>query len=261
MRLKESTQPRYTLELGLVKMTEMRRLSDLEELLNRLTGASIATSANFSPSAMTATGASLETSPPPDQEKKTLTAEPSAITHADDTAEDPEIPVYAFDQEPSDLLEPPKFNNYNDIEPPLPTSYFDDKSFSGLVTKLEPLTSIELEHVADEKLDDAYEMALLRAGDDLSPIPGAPSLVDRLLGRASGTSVSAGTAAAAIAPARDISRFTPPIIEEDNEPVEQIVLSADPTEEELRAYARSLPSVRRLIRLFKAEIVEIKRTR
>lgn len=261
-RLKDTTQSRYTLELGLVKMAEMRRLVALEALLDRLgdpTGTPGPPNA-ASPAAAAAT--SLTAPPTGNLEKKTPAADPLAIKRDDeveDVDDEPDRSSYRLEEEPPYFQERPgSYDNVDVVPPP----FLDDHSLDELPTKLEPLTDAELEHVIDEKLDDRFESALMRSGDDLSPITGASSLVTGLLGRTLTGSISAaaGSSGAAAAPARDLSRFAPPIVEEDEGPVEHVVLSENPTEEELRAFARSLPSVRRLMRLFKAEIVEVKRT-
>ncbi len=263
-RLKDSTQPRYTLELGLVKMTEMRRLADIGTLIERLGRLSIPSESSAAePEAVFAAPAStpeIRRTEEEDEEKKTPAADIPDSFVTDEDCGSPEGPSEPIFEDPHDLLEPPI---YDDVPPPdhpeIP-DFISNDSLTELPLKLEPLTSKELDHVDDERLDDAYEAALLRTGDSLGPIPDAPLLVAKLLGRSPSAQIVGGPggAASAVAPARDLSRFAPPVIEEDNDPVDPIELSPVPSEEELKLYARSLPAVRRLMRIFRAEIAEVK---
>jgi hypothetical protein len=54
--------------------------------------------------------------------------------------------------------------------------------------------------------------------------------------------------------------FTPPDLTEADEPIEQITLPADPTDEQLLAFAQHHPLARKVMRIFRATIVEVKRS-
>lgn len=117
-----------------------------------------------------------------------------------------------------------------------------------------------LQHFADAKLDDAYDEALRLCGDDLLPIKTAGQLADSLSPhkrRANIGAHSAGGGTAAM-PAVDLSDIMPKDLGEEG-PVELPVLGADPTAEELAAFANALPSVRLIKHVFRAEVVEVRR--
>jgi hypothetical protein len=66
-----------------------------------------------------------------------------------------------------------------------------------------------------------------------------------------------GSNGTATAPARDLSAYAAPVLEIDTETVELPVLSDDPTDEELVAYASAHPDVRRVMRVFRAKVVSV----
>ncbi len=255
--LKDATQPRYALELGLVKIIEAGRLMSIADILKRLAvlegGASNGTAAQ--PQAIaTPIPKATPATPHATQEKKTLKSRPEPVS---DTKEE------APDQLPSDLPELPE--DFEDLAPDLELP--DERSYSpmdtieldSLPTKLPPISSEMLEHVDDKYLDAAFEQSLLRSGDDLRPIQGAAAIVASVMSNGSGGRVG-GSNGTATAPARDLSAYAPPAIDDDDEPVEIPVLSADPTDEELLEYAKAHPLVRKTMRIFRAKIVEVTRT-
>lgn len=239
--LKEAIQPRYMIETGLVKLVEMRRVVAVEELLERLgrieqalAGSDARLESSENASAATA-------------EKKTLNSEPD-IPDPDPEPPDYDPPVY--DEQP---LEPP---------PPLAVdlSFIDD-----LPIKLAPIDSESLEHVEDTWLDAAYDRKLVLTGDDLGPLKSVETFVERF-SRGSGGAAFAGNgtngAGAAAAPAVDpalSSMFAPPVFAETDEDPDSVpVLPENATEEDLRAYVASHPIAKRVMRVFRASIVDVK---
>jgi len=118
-----------------------------------------------------------------------------------------------------------------------------------------------LEHTDDTRLDAGYEEKLTWSGDRLMPINGASELVELYFGNGqfSASPTAAPNGGAATAPARivDVASIAPRF--EPIEDVELPILSDDPSEAELMAYAEAHPVVRAATRVFRAKIVEVKK--
>ena len=270
--LKDSSNPRYTLEIGLVKLTEMRRLADLEMLLGKLgsldAGSISATNVappvqkpEPQPAASAATAAA--------EEKKTLKSEPTAVK----PSPLPEEPPDFFDRPP--LEEPEDFQYSHEPvfnEPPPerftapPTeampiaaeaSAFDISFVNTLPSKLPPLTAEELEHTEDQWLDDTYDDVLAAAGDDLLPIASARELVAMLDPQ---SSINTKPRAAKPASNGIYDQFAPPPpVEDKDDDGPPIILSDDPTDEEIIAFAKSQAKIKRVMRIFRGDIIAVKR--
>ena len=115
-----------------------------------------------------------------------------------------------------------------------------------------------MEHIADTRLDDAYEERLLVTGDDLMPIAGVEKLVEAFIGRPASTSLTAaitnGNGSTGTAAAR---AFAPSASSASPEPVHLPTLSDDPTPEELEQYALAHPTVKAAMNIFRAKIVKV----
>jgi hypothetical protein len=130
------------------------------------------------------------------------------------------------------------------------------------MVRLPVLSSDDLAHFDDSRLDDLYEEKLSLTGDDLRLIDNAAELVAPLI-PAPATRQTAGMAngngsAAAVVPAFDVEALRNEISPEINE-VEIPELGDDPTDEQLLEYARAHIGVRTAMRVFRAKIVEVKR--
>jgi hypothetical protein len=128
--------------------------------------------------------------------------------------------------------------------------------------RLPALTPAELEHFDDSRLDEAYEDKLAVTGDDLLPISGAADFIQPLVAPFSvATRVPRGAngTAAAVVPAYDITELRNEISPKF-EPVEIPELGDQPSETELVEYAKAHPNVQQAIRVFRAKIVEVKRS-
>jgi DNA polymerase III subunit gamma/tau len=240
-RLKDATQTRYALEIGLVSLVEMRRLVPLEDILERLAKLESSLSGTL-PRDEREEAASVSAVPAA-EEKKTLIAD--------------EPPAYS--ESPQDPPEPDELIEEFSPEPPADDRPLVDISFvESTPIKLPLLTSEELEHIDDSRLDAAFEDALLGSGDDLKPINKASEIVARLFegGVAYPVASSGGTAAAV---ARDYAAYMPQLSAIAEETSELPVLSDQPTEEELMAYAAAHPEVRKVMRVFGAKIVGVRR--
>ncbi len=231
--LRDAAHPRYVLEIGLVKLIEMRKVGSIEELIERMNTLTGGTPQN-----------AAAASAPAAVEKKTLISEPP---QAPEPSEPPtEIELEA---EPEPIIDEPPFDSTEPefIEPPVVART------SGW---LPPPTAEMLAHVDDKRLDNGYEMQLAWSGDDLLPIDGAPDIVEKWLGsgfaaeRPQTVPASSGTAFAPTYEPRPAAAA---------DPVDLPVLSAEPTETELLEYANAHPAVREAIRVFRAKIVEVRR--
>lgn len=300
-KLRDATQPRYVLEIGLVKLIEMRRVAPLEQILERLAKLENALSSgniNIEPSNIENT----KTAAPPTAEKKKLTVDftheevpfpvsEKAISDSRFNDSNQTIPekVEPLEENKKDefISSEPNFlqngkseiqsmissftSEVRGIEPETlnlkpETSFKPDliETIANMPSKLPPISAEDLEHIEDAKLDDAYETKLLRLGDNLYPIKNASKIIEVLLGSSSETSVSAtietssngnGTAAA---PARK-PIFEIPVFETEDENAPLPELSENPTEEEIWHYAQSHPVTKKLIRIFRGKLVEVKK--
>lgn len=246
--LREAAHPRYVLEIGLVKLIEMRSVPGIESILERLDALSAGVPIAAVPrsTAISASAKPVETVP----EKKTLKTEPSPVVQGI-ASEPPD--VESIDETTVD--EPPVIEVCAAKEPVIET-------FKP-VFRLPSLSAVELEHVEDQRLDDAYDDKLRITGDDLLPIKSVEQLVETFLGikaAAKGTtqiSVINGLAAAA-APAFDVTQLNE--IVPKNELVDLPVLGDDPTEEQLLAYANAHPTVKAAKSIFRAKIVKVSKS-
>ncbi|HUR98490.1 MAG TPA: DNA polymerase III subunit gamma/tau, partial [Pyrinomonadaceae bacterium] len=249
-KLKEAVQPRYVLETGLVKLTEMRRIVPIEQLLERL--AQLENAIGETPTS------SAESSFAATAEKKTLIFEPAGPEE-----EPPDISARF------ELAGEPVFEN-NDPLPEPPPEFIPepprapaiDLSFiDSLPVKLAPIESEALEHVEDAWLDSAYELKLARSGDDLLPILAAASLAENLFGKVAGEPASHhaanGSNGTAAAPALS-AVFVPPDLDPVDEEYEPVNLPPNASKEELLAYASNHPLAKKAMRIFRAKIVDVK---
>ena len=238
--LKEAVQPRYVLETGLVKLTEMRRVAPIEQLLERLGRLEEALGRgdiNLGAGKSEAAAAS---------EKKTLVSEPDIP--------EPEFPPYFPSDEPPEPVPEPA--RQTPVVPAIDLSFLD-----SMPVKLLPIDAADLEHVEDTWLDTAYERKLELSGEDLAPIANAGEIIASILGGFEREVVrsSSNGSAAATAPALS-TVFTPPDLDTQQEDFAiAATLPADPTDEQLLAYAASHPLTKKAMRIFRAKIVEVKR--
>ena len=265
-KLREATQPRYVLEIGLVKLVEMRRVMPIEKLLERLAKLENAVGNGNFQTEVVKEDISVE----PKTEKKTLTIDfpieeiPFPVKKVDD-------PVLQTERE--EIISPPSeirnetsedksFIN-SDVIPKFENQTSINEFVNSMPVKLEPIDAEELEHIEDAWLDDAYERKLQILGDDLSPLPNASKLVEILLGADSSNQMTATIetstgSGAAFAPAKEPIAFVPPGYEEEiSEEIPE--LPVNPTDEELWKYAENHPLTKKALRIFRGRIVEVKK--
>jgi len=336
-KLREATQSRYVLEIGLVKLIEMRRVAPIEKILERLAKLENALSNGNSPIE------NIVKAETP-LEKKTLKVDfpLEEVPFPTKTVQSPESKVLS----PIELSEPPEFADSFAVlsEPPIETNGFstlseppavadgfsisqetkpvhevftfqneetsETDSFSNVSStdisnlkskfaeeqkstnkdlltsddgqnpqisnfnsfdfiasmpvKMPPISSEDLEHFDEDKLDTAYANKLSRADDNLLPIKNAAKIVEELVGVNHSNGFSAVSehqngSAAATAPAKSKPVFEMPNFDYDDESEELPVLSDKPTSEELMAYAQKHPNVKKVLRAFRGKIVEVKK--
>ncbi len=278
-KLREATQPRYVLEIGLVKLVEMRRVAPLEKILERLANLEKALSGeNFSIKDSTQQKAA-DTS----IEKKTLTVDfpldevPFPVSGAavsNDNSQKPtainEAKGNAHFDEVSPFDEPSAFPAKQTS--PI-TGFVPDPSFAAnaakiiesMPVKLPPISSEELEHIDDDWLDNAFDRKLQQLGDDLSPIKNAPQIVELLFSENQQNNFTAkietanGGAATAAAPAKNKPNFIIPTFDDEEASTELPILPENPTEEDLWQYAHNHPMVKKALRIFRGKIIEVTR--
>ena len=283
-KLRDANEPRYVLEIGLIKLIEMRRVMPIEKLLERIASlekvlangdfSSIKNSEsqndqienNVKEPEKIVEKKTLETDVPREEIPFPISAKPSPENFAE------EIPPKV---EFAEVPEEPPFEIQNYEEPPDFEPFEQNQNFSDaklsfnpneMPVKMIPISEEELEHVEDDWLDDAYELKLQLAGDNLMPIKNGSKILEIVLGESVENQISAqidissgnGTAAAR-AKEKTEPIFVPPGFDIEEENGEIPVLPENPTDEEMRIYAESHPLVKKIIRIFRGNIVEIKK--
>lgn len=290
-KLREATQSRYVLEIGLVKLIEMRRVAPLEKILERLAKLENALSNGNLPIESVAQAQTLS-------EKKTLKIDfppeeipfPTKEVQSSKSKVQSEIGVN-FDD--ISTFENNESNVESVSESQISDSVFQDESLSKVSSfeseivevenpisnlqhlksakfldsvriKLPPISSEDLEHFEEDKLDTAYENKLTRNDDNLLPIGNAAKIVEEMLGTNQTNNFPANSenqtgSAAAFAPAKAKPFFEIPNFDTDDESEELPVLSENPTQAELLDYAHKHPIVKKVLRTFRGKIVEIKK--
>ena len=251
-KLREAAQSRYVLEIGLVKLIEMRSVTAVETLLERIAALESRLSGAPIPTAQADSAAAGV------PEKKTLNAAPPVkapefFEPPDETLDEPPEPVFISVSDLVAAVSP---------KPELTAEQLAyDLSFLETIDfPLPDIPSEDLEHADDDWLDNAYELRLQAAGDSLQPIPNAAELVETAIKRKTGLNPSGNSngSSAAAAPALEVVPFSIPQFEEEPE-LEAPVLSENPTEEELIAYAKADRTVRTALKIFRGTIKEVRK--
>jgi DNA polymerase III subunit gamma/tau len=291
-KLRDASQPRYALEIGLVKLIEMRRVSSVETILERLAKLENA----LSNGSFQVDISSEETTSQPSAEKKKLAVDfpleevPFPVREVQSSTFNVQSPADKnLNESPAAVISEPVSGNLENgnsaytekkepIPPPLqnrvelqnktpePAQKIDlAEMIASMPSKFPPISSEDLEHIEDGWLDAAYETKLLISGDDLFPIKNASKLAESLLADTIKTESAAkvensnGAAGAAAAPAREKTIFAPPTFDRADETGEIPELPENPTEEELWQYAANHPLTKKVMRAFRGKLVEVKK--
>lgn len=240
--LRKATQERYILEIGLIKLIEMRRVASLEKIIERLallekvlgngdfaqnSEETAAPPQNFAPTVEKKTsivdfsreevpfevGATKSVVFKEDTKTAKETNQTETGTNGGAGAETAPIekPESFSPTIESALTEPLRVETFSakppEISPAKTFQPLDADFINSVQIKLPPIAAEDLEHIEDNWLDNAYEEKLKREGDNLNAIEAAEEIVLRLLGNAS-TNYTAqsfqanGGSAAAFAPAK-----------------------------------------------------------
>ncbi len=273
LKLHDALQPRYMLEIGLVKLIEMRRVTPIEKLLERIAKLESAIAVgNFALSEEKQVNQTNQT-----EEKKTLTIdfppedtpfpvsssanppkiEEKIIEQRVESAPEPPNKAWDFAEEKAQAESPEKTKTSEFIE------NFTANFVDNISINLSLITSEELEHIEDNWLDAAYEKKLMLAGDDLTFIPNASKIVEKIIGisvkkETIEVESSNGGGALGVARAREIAEMIPQLNE--LEKFEEIpVMPENPSDEELFKYAESHPLVKKALKIFRGKIIEVKK--
>ena len=255
LRLREATQSRHVLEMGLVKLTEMKRLSSIDSILERLH----ALEKSLSQGSQLTSGSSdseglekknLNTLPterpeptPPQQETIPTTQAPAG--EAPESAVPEEAPfIDTLDED-------------HDFDP---DATFAERIRASVLEnawiKVAPISSEDLQHFTEDKLDEAFRLRLSREGDTLLPIANASAVVQPLIQSQSIGSEEGGGLVVAES-RRNTIVLNVPDININAGPVP--VLSENPTEDELKLFAESHPDVQKVLKVFRGKVVDVKR--
>lgn len=243
-KLREASHSRFVLEIGLIRLVEMRKVAAMEAIIERL---DLIEQRFSSGGAIDPSHSVQERTPPAVSEKKTLKIDMPPAVSSPLLVEESETPAsidLSHSETRNPVIKPAE-------KPPIPYSF--------ATVRLPPLSADELQHFDDTKLDDAFEAALQSSGDTLALLPNAAEVVRNLLGEDVENSYAAmyssknGHAAAA-APARDLPSIHPV---EKQENLELPELGENPSQELLFQYASAHPIVRMAARVFRAKIVSV----
>ncbi len=281
-KMRDATEPRYLLEIGLIKLLEMRNLTPIEELLERLSKLELALSGDYS---VTEERVKAIAAAP---EKKTLTPEiwpenvpfpvkndpkRKEISNKKESIPDPGV-FQGRDQIPKAPAKAPEEAPLKELAPEVnPTIRNSIKNrikidVDSMPVKLDPISAEELEHIEDKKLDNAYEEHLRREGDTLRVFPDPDELVSMLLKRESETvaatySSIGNNSVTAIGVARATENKALDIVSEmaAYEEIDETlpVLPENPNAEQLLEYAENHPAVKKVKRIFRGTIVNVSR--
>lgn len=280
-KLREANESRYVLEIGLVKLIEMRRVAPLEKILERLANLENALANGNLPT---------ENLPQtPTTEKKSLKVDfaaeevPFDVGNRFETTkvENPVKPQQIVETQKSDKPEiessfdkdeppfemnepPPDFPPFEENEQMPEVPQFSPPNFqiedfmTELPTILAELSSEELEHIEDNWLDAAFEKKLLRTGDNLYALKNASALATKIIGTKQTISVSNGNGTAAqTAKEKPVLNITMPEFEIESDEIPE--LPENPTEEQLREYAENHPITKRIKRIFRGTLISVER--
>ncbi len=279
-KLREATQPRYVLEIGLVKLVEMRRVVPIEKILERLAKLETALTSGTFQSETPTPKEDRAASP----EKKTLTVDfpleevPFPISNAaissieENNLADSIVEIIEKKPVSAEALTfedfPPTLTSLPEtVRQPISTPTFAEaaaKTIESMPVKLPPISSEELEHIEDNWLDDAFERKLQILGDNLAPIKNASQIIEILLGENQPNNLAAqiettNGSAAAFAPAKDKPAFVIPNFDEEESSMEMPILPENPTEAEMWTYAENHPLIKKALRVFRGKIVEVRK--
>lgn len=281
-KLREANEPRYMLEVGLIKLIEMRRVQPIEQLLERLGKLEqvlISSELTAEPNHQTSKNSDLQTP----LEKKTLTPDfppeevPFPVKRVQLKAGGGESAEFSV--ESAENIESPDITDNQNEDIQDKTEEFDEPinpfetektsiiNIDAMPVKLEPIATEELEHIDDKWLDEVYEYKLTHEGDELKTILNVEKIVKDFLNHneeskiPADVSVSTQKNGSATAPARVKENKALDIVTEMTtyEKIDETIpeLPENPTEEELINYAENHPTVKKVLRVFRGKLIKV----
>jgi DNA polymerase-3 subunit gamma/tau len=251
--LRTAANPRYTLEIGLVKLAELGTVRSIEEILRSLDA--LTGNAAARPAASPAALPEKKTLNPESQPRKEAQEpKPSEKNEGGPSYDDGE-PEYLADDIPDEeyfLDEFPMEPVSHPEDVPMPGP---DPALAGFKAKLPPLSSEDLQHYDVEELDSAYFEKLEAYGETAAPLAGYVELRNYFADVALTRTTAVGVGASDLDAGRALARQ---LLNDDGD-TEIPALGEDPSDEELLAYANALPKIRSLKRVFGAKVVEVTR--
>ncbi len=282
-KLREATQPRYILEIGLVKLIEMRRVAPIEKILERLAKIENNLNGETTESEDLNQKKTFE-SAAGEPEKKTLRIDfpPEEIPFPVSTDSIKSVSVDDFTAVKTDLKETISFSEdfeilsvKLDVDLAFKESkdvFFDKTPQNLRITadkltqliekmpvKLPPITSEELEHVEDNWLDAEFERKLQHSGDNLAFIKGVAEITSSLLGTISNNINGNGSKESKVVHNNQAEISLPSAFGTEDISDEIPILPENPTTEEMWHYAENHPFVKKALRIFRGKIVEVEK--
>ena len=276
-KLRNASEPRYLLEIGLVKLIEMRRVTAIEDVLTRLGNLETALGNND----LTAKSSAVS-------EKKTLTSNippkdtpfPTSNSHEHVEDREPNHPLKKKDEFPPQREERSKINpvenpsekikEINVAEPRIPLIKSLNINPDSMPVKLPPIDAEELEHVEEKKLDEEFENRLQKEGDNLRVIKNASGIIHRLLSfgeepevlnqpvsadkNETSASIKENKALSIVSEMTNVEE-----IDETIPDINEYLKSDPPTNEEMWQYAEAHPLVKKVKRVFRGKIVKVEK--
>lgn len=281
-KLREATQPRYILEIGLVKLIEMRRVAPIEKILERLAKIENNLKGETFESENLNQKKTFESVAGGEPEKKTSIIDfpleeipfPVSTNLIESVSETNIVEVKTEFKETNSAPKNSEFSSvkidadlvlenveevFSDNTPEnIPTSVDKlTKLIETMPVKLPPITSEELEHIEDNWLDAEFERKLQQSGDNLAFIKETAKLAASLLGTSSNGSNGKKDSKPEHNNQAEIN--IPSAFGTEDISDEIPILPENPTTEEMWQYAENHPFVKKALRIFRGKIVEVEK--
>ena len=299
-KMREASEPRYLLEIGLVKLIEMRKVASIENILKRLVNLEKAVGKSDKPIEI-------------EQKASPIQREEANVKHSLTAGGESPSPNARFFEA---AVNNPRFRDQNEIsnevsqpirqagkitstkkEARMPNGWENDSRSEEITAenkkservtlkdssaaaldippdfmpiKLPPISSEDLEHVEDELLDKEFEAKLQKEGDDLGVINNAHEIVKSLLNK---YEKGVPSPQAEITDGKDLDAHVAGVVRNKAlnivseiaaiEEMDETIpsLPKKPTKKEMWQYAENHPLVKRVKRVFRGKLVKVERNK
>ena len=130
---------------------------------------------------------------------------------------------------------------------------------ANITVRLPPISSEDLEHVEDSKLDASFEERLIREDEPLSIIKNASQIIAQALSINGVSDNNEKKSDSAVAKTHEKIDFQMPNFENVEISTEIPILPENPSEEELWKFANTHPAVSRALKIFRGKIVKVEK--